>query len=613
MKVSEYLKARRYPGRIIGMGKNADGKNVILYAVMGRSAGSRNRILSLSGNTLRTLPFDNAGTGDESLTLYTAAVKDRSMTVVANGRHLETVRNALLEGKSLLEALNTCTYEPDEPSFTPRIAGVMRADGGYTLGIVRRGADGRAERETFTYPQENGRVHLIHTYSDDADPLPSFRGCPEMLEMEGGSLDEAAAAIWNSLDSGNRVSLYIAAGDEEKIINRNEIKETITLKYGLNPNQQKASISIIGRHLPIRVLNGRPGYINFMDALNGYQLVKELKEVLGMEAAASFKHVSPSGAAVAVPLSDDERRMYFVKDGEELSETAVSYIRARGTDRMSSFGDFIALSDICDETTARVIKKEVSDGIIAPGYTPEALSILRSKKKGNYPVISIDPDYIPGEMEMRTLFGMTLEEERNSWLPDEKTFENIVTRNRELPPEAVRDLTVALLTLKYTQSNSVCYAFRGQTIGVGAGQQSRIHCTRLAGDKADRWNLRRSEKVLSLPFRNDLSRNDRDNVIEQYLSDYPETDVTEKWEEYFKEKPEKMSAEEKRTILSGISGISLASDAFFPFGDNIIRAERSGVSCIAQPGGSVRDDAVIAEADRAGITMVFTGTRLFHH
>lgn len=388
--------------------------------------------------------------------------------------------------------------------------------------------------------------------------------------------------------------------------------ETLELKYGCNPNQRNASISIEGR-LPVKVLNGKAGYINFLDALNGYQLVRELREATGLPAAASFKHVSPAGAAVYTPLSETERKMYFVTPKTELSELAVAYIRARGADRMSSFGDFISLSDTCDRATAKAIAREVSDGVIAPAYTDEALEILKAKRNGTYCIISIDPDYRPSPVETKTVYGITFTQEHNSFVPSDKDFTNIVTQNRNLTAEAKLDLTVALVALKYTQSNSVAYAFHGQTIGVGAGQQSRIHCTRLAGGKADLWNLRQSEKVLSLPFRKDLSRNDKDNVIEQYLSDDPEIDVISAWQDYFTIRPVPFKKEEKKAFLSSLSGICLASDAFFPFGDNISRAAKSGVGYISEPGGSLRDDLVIAEADRHGMVMCFTGVRLFHH
>ena len=386
--------------------------------------------------------------------------------------------------------------------------------------------------------------------------------------------------------------------------------ERLELKYGLNPNQKGAYVYRDGG-LPFSVINGRPGYINLLDALNGWQLVRELKAATGLPAAASFKHVSPAGAAVAVPLSECERLMYFAPS--DLSPLAAAYVRARGADRMSSFGDFIALSDVCDESTASVIAKEVSDGIIAPGFDDAALGKLKEKKKGAYTIIQIDPDFEPDDTEIRTVFGVTFSEPHNDYAPSSLDFGNIVTSNGEFPDSALLDLKVALITLKYTQSNSVCFAENGQTIGVGAGQQSRIHCTRLAGGKADLWHLRKSPKVLSLPLRKGLSRNDKDNVIEQYLSDDPEIDVVENWQEYFSERPEPFPKEERKAYLAGIKGVSLASDAFFPFPDNIERAIRSGVSYIAQPGGSTRDDLVIKAADDAGVVMCFTSHRLFHH
>ena len=387
--------------------------------------------------------------------------------------------------------------------------------------------------------------------------------------------------------------------------------DRIQLKYGINPAQGNASVYREGG-LPLDVLNGRPGYINFLDALNGWQLVRDLRKVTGLPAAASFKHVSPAGAAVAVPLSDTERRMYF-QTKAELSPLAVAYVRARGADRMSSFGDFIALSDSCDALTAKVISKEVSDGVIAPGYSDEALEILKGKKKGSYVVLRIDPAFEPEEADQRTIFGITFTQDKNPYLPSDKDFGRVMSKNKELTEDGRRDLTVALLALKYTQSNSVCYAYNGQTIGVGAGQQSRIHCTRLAGDKADHWLLRRSDRVLALPFRKGLSRNDKDNCIEQYLSAKPEIDVVARWEDYFTEPVEPYTEEEKDAYIKGIKGIALASDAFFPFRDNIDRAVRSGVSFIAEPGGSVRDDLVIEAADEHGVFLCFSTTRLFHH
>ena len=386
--------------------------------------------------------------------------------------------------------------------------------------------------------------------------------------------------------------------------------DKLELKYGCNPNQKGAFIYREGG-LPIEILNGRVGYINLLDALNGWQLVRELKAATSLPAAVSFKHVSPAGAAVAVPLDEAERRMYFISS--ELSPLASAYVRARGADRMSSFGDFIALSDTCDEITASVISREVSDGIIAPGYTPEALKILSGKKKGEYSVIQIDPDYNGSLMEERSVFGITFSQPHNTYIPSLSDFSDPVTLRKDIPHEAIVDLTVGLLALKYTQSNSVCFSENGQTIGVGAGQQSRLHCTRLAAGKADLWHLRKGEKVLSLPFRKGLSRNEKDNVIEQYLASDPEIDVLSEWEKYFSVKPDPMTEEEKREILSSARGVSLSSDAFFPFPDNIERASRSGVSYISQPGGSMRDDLVIEAADRHQMVMFMTGHRLFHH
>ena len=389
------------------------------------------------------------------------------------------------------------------------------------------------------------------------------------------------------------------------------------LKYGCNPNQKPAKIYMAdGSDLPITILCGKPGYINFLDAFNSWQLVKELKEALGMPAAASFKHVSPTSAAVGLPLPDALKKACFVDDIENLdaSPLACAYARARGTDRMSSFGDWIALSDECDEITASLIKREVSDGIIAPGYSEKALEILKTKKKGNYNIIQIAPDFVPNPIEHKEVFGVTFEQGRNNFKIDEALLENIVTENKELPASAKRDLIVSLITLKYTQSNSVCFAKDGQAIGVGAGQQSRIHCTRLAGNKADLWHLRQHPKVLALPFKDEVRRPDRDNAIDVYLSDeYDDVLADGIWQTLFTERPEPMSREEKKAYLALQTGVALGSDAFFPFGDNIIRAVRSGVSFIAEPGGSIRDDNVIEECNRHGVVMAFTGMRLFHH
>lgn len=388
----------------------------------------------------------------------------------------------------------------------------------------------------------------------------------------------------------------------------------LMLKYGCNPNQKPSRIFMKeGGELPIEVLNGKPGYINFLDAFNSWQLVKELKAALGLPAAASFKHVSPAGAGVGLPLSDTLKKIYFVDD-LPLSPLACAYARARGADRMSSYGDFIALSDPCDAETANLIKREVSDGVIAPGYTPEALEILKSKRKGTYNIIQIDETYVPAPIEHKDVFGVTFEQGRNELKIDASLLSELPTANKTLPEEAKRDLVIALIALKYTQSNSVCYAKDGQVIGVGAGQQSRVHCTRLAGNKADNWYLRQHPKVLALPFKADIRRPDRDNTIDVYIGEEYEDVLRDgAWELFFTEKPEPLSREEKRAWLQTLSGVSLGSDAFFPFGDNIERAHKSGVAYIAQPGGSIRDDNVIETCDKYGIAMAFTGIRLFHH
>ena len=389
----------------------------------------------------------------------------------------------------------------------------------------------------------------------------------------------------------------------------------LELKYGCNPNQKPSRIYMAdGSELPITVLNGKPGYINFLDAFNGWQLVKELKEATGLPAATSFKHVSPAGAAVGLPLSDTLAKIYWVDDLGELSPLACAYARARGADRMSSFGDFISLSDVCDVSTARLIKREVSDGVIAPGYEPEALEILKQKKKGNYNVIQIDPDYVPAALEHKEVYGVTFEQGRNELHIGDDFFDNIVTENKEMTKEAKIDLAIAMITLKYTQSNSVCYVKDGQAIGIGAGQQSRIHCTRLAGQKADNWWLRQSPKVMNLQFLDKIGRADRDNAIDLYIGDeYMDVLAEEKWKQTFKVKPEVFTKEEKREWLDKMTDVALGSDAFFPFGDNIERAYKSGVKYVAQPGGSVRDDNVIEACNSHDMIMAFTGIRLFHH
>ena len=389
----------------------------------------------------------------------------------------------------------------------------------------------------------------------------------------------------------------------------------LQLKYGCNPNQKPSRIFMENsKDLPIEVLSGRPGYINFLDAFNGWQLVSELKKAVGLPAATSFKHVSPAGAAVGRPLSDVLKKIYWVED-EELSPLACAYARARGADRMSSFGDFIALSDICDASTAKLIKREVSDGVIAPGYTEEALSILKQKKNGNYNIIAIDPNYVPEPIERKQVFGISFEQGRNDLSINADLLKDVVTQNKNIPQSAKEDLVISLIILKYTQSNSVCYVKDGQAIGIGAGQQSRVHCTRLAGNKADNWYLRQNEKVLSLPFQEGIKRADRDNAIDVYIGEDSVEELLSdgRWEHLFTRKPEEFTKEEKRAWLETLTGVSLGSDAFFPFGDNIERARRSGVEYIAQPGGSVRDDQVITTCDQYGIAMAFTGIRLFHH
>ncbi|MCI9447604.1 MAG: phosphoribosylaminoimidazolecarboxamide formyltransferase [Lachnospiraceae bacterium] len=391
--------------------------------------------------------------------------------------------------------------------------------------------------------------------------------------------------------------------------------QELELKYGCNPNQKPSRIYMEDGELPIKVLNGKPGYINFLDALNGWQLVKELKQATGLPAATSFKHVSPAGAAVGLPLTEVERKIYWVDDMDmEFTPLANAYARARGADRMSSFGDFISLSDVCDVATAKIIKREVSDGVIAPGYEPEALEILKAKKKGNYNVIEIDAAYVPNSIERKEVFGITFEQGRNELKIDDEFFAEVVTENKEIPKEAKIDLAIAMITLKYTQSNSVCYAKGGQAIGIGAGQQSRIHCTRLAGQKADNWFLRQSPKVLGLEFVDGIGRADRDNSIDLYIGeDYMDVLSDGAWEKIFKVKPQIFTREEKRAWLDRMSGVALGSDAFFPFGDNIERAHKSGVSYVAEPGGSIRDDHVIATCNKYKMAMCFTGIRLFHH
>ena len=413
--------------------------------------------------------------------------------------------------------------------------------------------------------------------------------------------------------SNNKKAELILVENIKKLIKENTMKE-LELKYGCNPNQKPSRVFMKDGELPITVVNGRPGYINLLDAFNGWQLVKELKKATGLPAATSFKHVSPAGAAVGLPLKDIEKKIYWVEDMGDLSPMASAYARARGADRMSSFGDFIALSDECDADTARLIKREVSDGVIAPSYSEEALSILKAKKNGNYCVIQIDPDYVPAPIETKDVFGVTFEQGRNELVINDEFFSNVVTANKEIPEEARIDLAISMITLKYTQSNSVCYVKGGQAIGIGAGQQSRIHCTRLAGDKADKWVLRQAPQVLNLPFKPDIRRADRDNCIDVYNSDdYMDVLADGEWQKYFTEQPAPFTKEERKAWIAQNTGVSLGSDAFFPFGDNIERAHRSGVEYIAEPGGSIRDDNVIETCDKYNIAMCFTGIRLFHH
>lgn len=616
MELEDYLKSNVYPGRFLLCGETKDGLPVVAYAIMGRSESSRNRVFRIEDGTLKTLLIDETKVEDPSLIIYNAKVNSGNNVIVTNGAQTDTIKKALDEGRALEEALEEHTYEPDAPSYTSRISLVLNEDdGSYSLSIIRKKAFD-VERAVWSYEPRPLVCHVIHTYAKDGNPLPPFKGEPKEFTLPCDN-EEISKLLWSSLDENNKIALYVKIGTKETVINKyayplKTTRDTLRLKYGCNPSQTPAYLSSPSK-LPVKVLNGKAGYINFLDALQGWKLVKELKVATGLSSASSFKHTSPAGAAVAVPLSEAERKMYFVGSEKELSPLATAFVRARGADRMSSFGDFIALSDICDESTARAIKNEVSDGVIAPGYTSEALSLLKQKRNGDYTVLELDEDYIPPSVEHREIYGLTFTQGTNLYVPAEKDFENIVSKNKDLPPEAILDLKVALVALKYTQSNSVVYAMRGQTVGVGAGQQSRIHCTRLAGDKADKWNLRQSEKVLFLPFKKTLTRNDKDNVIEQYLLDDPEIDLFSFWGDFFTEQPKPFTKEEKKEYLATIKGLSLASDAFFPFSDNIIRASRSGVSYITEPGGSIRDDEVISEADRRDITLIFSGVRLFHH
>ena len=611
MDIKEYFSSKKYPGRIIINGYAESGERVSAYAIMGRSENSRNRVFTLKDGILETKAYDESKVADPSLIIYRAKVDYCGKTIITNGDQTDTILDEMKNGNGMEEAIMKRTYEPDAPNYTPRISLVSQSDK-YSLSIIRKKGQ-ETERVIWNYSPIPGIVHTIHTYSEGSDPLPSFSSSPVPLTIPN-SFEEFKKTLWNSLDKDNRISLYVSWGEREEVINEREGGgvDKIQLKYGLNPNQKPASISMEGK-LPVTVLNGRAGYINFLDALNAWQLVRELKEATGLPAATSFKHVSPAGAAVAVELSEEEKRMYFVSPKTKLTPLATAYIRARGADRMSSFGDFIALSDECDMETAKIISREVSDGVIAPSYSEKALEILKAKKNGNYTIIKMDESYVPPREEIRTVYGIMFTEAHNDFKVTDETFSEIVSERKDFPYSSRLDMTVALIALKYTQSNSVIYAKNGQTIGVGAGQQSRIHCTRLAGEKADMWWLRQHPVVLSLPFRDGVSRNDKDNIIEQYLSDDPEIDVVSLWRDYFITPVTKLTKEEKRAWMEKQKGVSLASDAFFPFRDNIDRAFRSGVEFVTEPGGSVRDQGVIDAANDHNMTLFFTHSRLFHH
>ena len=614
MSLEKELSGNSYPGRGIVIGKSADGKYAVTaYFIMGRSENSRNRVFVEDGQGIRTQAFDPSKLTDPSLIIYAPVRVLGNKTIVTNGDQTDTIYELMDKQQTFEQALRTREFEPDAPNYTPRISGIMHVEDGnynYAMSILKsnNGNPDACNRYTFAY--ENpvaGEGHFIHTYMGDGNPLPSFEGEPTLVGISG-DIDAFTDLVWENLNADNKVSLFVRYID---IVTGNYVTRIINK----NPNQKPSKIYMEEGELPIKVLSGRPGYINFLDAFNGWQLVSELKKATGLPAATSFKHVSPAGAAVGMPLSDVERKIYWVDDMDiEFTPLANAYARARGADRMSSFGDFIALSDVCDVATAKIIKREVSDGVIAPGFEPEALAILKEKKKGNYNVIEIDPNYVPNPIERKQVFGITFEQGRNELNIDEHFFDNIVTDNKEIPESAKRDLAISMITLKYTQSNSVCYVKDGQAIGIGAGQQSRIHCTRLAGQKADNWWLRQCPKVLNLPFLDKIKRADRDNAIDLYIGeDYMDVLADGAWENIFKTKPEVFTAEEKRAWLDKNTNVALGSDAFFPFGDNIERAHRSGVTYVAEPGGSIRDDNVIATCNKYGMAMAFTGIRLFHH
>lgn len=638
--IFNYLESRPYPGRGVLLGATPSGKPLAAYFIMGRSGNSRNRVFVKTEDGIRTQAHDPSKMTDPSLIIYHPVRKAGDALIVTNGDQTDTIKAFHEEGRDYVAALMTREFEPDVPNYTPRISGIIER-GAYMLSILKSadGNPGSCQRFFYAYNKPlAGTGHFISTYAGGGDPLPSFSGEPICVELADESPEAFARKLWASLNRENKVSLYVNIGGEIVIINKNmsgrarqdapdscgrtfaalqdaqmEIFMTaFGLKYGCNPNQKPASILMKdGSALPIEIKNGRPGYINFMDALNSWQLVRELREATGLPSAASFKHVSPAGAAVGLPLSETLKKIYFTPEGE-LSPLACAYARARGADRLCSYGDWAALSDPCDADTARLLSAEVSDGVIAPGYTDEALAILKTKRKGGYNVVRIDPDYAPAAIEHKDIFGITFEQGRNSVKLDESLFGNIVTSKTELPAQAKRDLLISMITLKYTQSNSVCYVKDGQAIGVGAGQQSRVHCVRLAGSKADNWYLRQHPAVLSLPWREDVSRPGRDNATDVFISDDP-APVLSNWESLFRAKPRALTPAEKREWLDTMTGVSLGSDAFFPFDDNIERARRSGVAFIAQPGGSIRDDAVIGACDKYDMVMAFTGIRLFHH
>ena len=631
ISLEQELRGNSYPGRGIVIGRSADGtKAVAAYFIMGRSENSRNRVFVEEGQGIRTQAFDPSKLVDPSLIIYAPVRVLGNKTIVTNGDQTDTIYEGMDRQLTFEQALTSREFEPDAPNYTPRISGVMHIENGafdYDMYILKsnKGNPDSCNRYTFSYGTAlAGEGHFIHTYMGDGNPLPSFEGEPKLVAIPD-EIDEFTGLLWESLNEENKVSLFvryinIADGTcETRKINkrgRSTMKE-LQLKYGCNPNQKPSRIYMNdGSELPIKVLSGKPGYINFLDAFNGWQLVSNLKQATGLAAATSFKHVSPAGAAVGLPLSETLAKIYWVDDMDwkNFSPIACAYARARGADRMSSFGDFISLSDVCDKDTALLIKREVSDGVIAPGYTPEALEILSQKKKGNYNVIQIDPDYVPAPLEHKEVFGVTFEQGRQELAIDDELISNLVTNNKELTEEAKRDMKISLIILKYTQSNSVCFVKDGQAIGVGAGQQSRVHCTRLAGQKADNWWLRQSPQVLNLPFKEGITRAERDNAIDVYMGEeYMDVIGDGNWERSFTEKPAVFTREEKRAWLDQLTGVTLGSDAFFPFADNIERAHKSGVAYIAQPGGSVRDDLVIECCDKYNMVMAFTGIRLFHH